>query len=121
MSRLNSSRNSGAALPFPCQKTALATATLYLDEQPLTFRGQVPDLHHYDIERIEILNGPQGTHYAASAPSGAVRIIANKPDPDAFSAGADVSAGSIKDGDHTRTVEGFVNIPLADGRERCPC
>ena len=108
MSRLNSSRNSGAALPFPCQKTALATATLHFDEQPLTFRGQVPDLHRYDIERIEILNGPQGTHGAASAPSGAVRIIANKPDPDAFSAGADVSAG-------------FVDIPLADGRERCPC
>ncbi len=92
-----------------------ATATLYLDEQPLTFRGQVPDLHHYDIERIEILNGPQGTHYGASATSGAVRIITNKPDPNAFSAGVDVSGGSITDGDYVSTLEGFVNIPLANG------
>ncbi len=93
-----------------------ATATLYVDEQPLTFRGQVPDIHHYDIERIEILNGPQGTHYGASATSGAVRIITNKPDPDAFSAGFDLTGGTITDGDSVQTLEGFVNVPLAEGR-----
>ncbi len=98
----------------PNRATA-ATATLYLDEQPLTYAGGVADLHNYDIERIEILNGPQGTYYGASATSGTVRIITNKPDADAFSAGADVTAGFIDQGDGVGTVEGFVNIPLAEG------
>jgi len=93
-----------------------ATATLYVDEQPLTFRGQVPDIHHYDIERIEILNGPQGTHYGASATSGAVRIITNKPDPNAFSAGFGLPGGTIPAGDSVQPLEGFVNVPIADGR-----
>ena len=92
-----------------------ATATMYLDEQPLTYAGGIADLHNYDIERIEVLNGPQGTYYGASATSGTVRIITNKPDADAFSAGADLTAGLIDGGDGIATAEGFVNIPLVDG------
>ena len=56
-------------------RTNAATATLYLDEQPLNYGGGIADLHNYDIERIEVLNGPQGTYYGASATSGTVRII----------------------------------------------
>ena len=43
-----------------------------------------------------------------------MRIITNKPDPEAFSAGADLTAGTISDGDGVRTLEGFANIPLSD-------
>ena len=95
-------------------RTTAATATMYLDEHPLTYSGGVADLHNYDIERIEVLNGPQGTYYGASATSGTVRIITNKPDPEAFSAGADLTAGTITDGEGVRTLEGFVNVPLGD-------
>ena len=95
-------------------RTNAATATMYLDEQPLTYAGGIADLHNYDIERIEVLNGPQGTLYGASATSGTVRIITNKPDAGAFSAGADFTAGLIKQGDGVRTLEGFVNIPLVE-------
>ena len=38
-----------------------ATAALYLDDQPLTAQSLTPDLHVYDIERVEVLMGPQGT------------------------------------------------------------
>ena len=96
-------------------RTHTATATMYLDEAPLTYSGGIADLHSYDIERIEILNGPQGTYYGASATSGTVRIITNKPDPTKYESGIDVSVGRIDDADGVSTLEGFVNIPLVEG------
>ena len=82
---------------------------------PPYYSGGIADLHNYDIERIEVLNGPQGTYYGASATSGTVRIITKKPDPEGFDAGADLSFGSISGGDGVSTVEGFVNIPVQPG------
>ena len=75
-----------------------------------------PDLHAYDIERIEVLNGPQGTLFGAGSMSGAIRVITNKPDPNAFSAGVDVDGGKIQDGGVNSTYEGFVNLPIVDGK-----
>ena len=96
-------------------RTNVATATFYLDEQPLTGRGGgVPDLHLYDIERIEVLRGPEGTYYGASSVSGTVRIITNKPDPESFDYGTDFTYGSISDGEDAYTGEAFVNIPLSE-------
>jgi iron complex outermembrane receptor protein len=89
-----------------------STTGLYLDEQSLSYFGGIPDLHMYDIQRIEVLNGPQGTLYGASSMSGAVKIITNKPDPSAFAAGIDLDGGQIDGGLQNEIVEGFVNIPL---------
>ena len=47
-----------------------ATTALYIDEQPLTAASLTPDLHIYDIERVEVLMGPQGTLYGSSSTSG---------------------------------------------------
>ena len=96
-------------------RTNAATTAYYLDEQPVTGRnGGAPDLHLYDIERIEVLRGPEGTYYGASAVSGTVRIISKQPDPEQFEYGVDLTGGSISDGDTTYTAEGFVNVPLSD-------
>ena len=54
---------------------AQASTALYIDEQPLSTIGGNPDLHVYDIERVEILTGPQGTLYGSSSQAGTVRII----------------------------------------------
>src|SRR6204780_1938218 len=89
-----------------------STTGLYLDEQSLSYFGGIPDLHMYDIQRIEVLNGPQGTLYGASSMSGAVKTITNKPDPAAFAAGIDLDGGQIDGGLQNETVEGYVNIPL---------
>ncbi len=82
----------------------------------MSYYGSIPDLHTYDIERIEVLNGPQGTLFGAGAMSGAIRIISNKPDPNAFSAGFDLDGGKIQHGGYNSTYEGFVNLPIIDGR-----
>jgi len=97
-------------------RTNTATATLYLDEQPLTVGGTIVDLHGYDIERYEVLNGPQGTYYGAGSVSGTVRIITNKPDPSGYEAGFDVTAGTIENGGELYTLEGFANIPIVEDR-----
>lgn len=96
-------------------RTNAATTAYYLDEQPVSGRrGGPPDLHLYDIERIEVLRGPEGTYYGASAVSGTVRIITKQPDAERFDYGIDLSAGSIAHGDTAWTAEGFVNIPLSE-------
>jgi iron complex outermembrane receptor protein len=85
---------------------------VYLDEQPVTTIDGTPDVHIYDVQRIEVLEGPQGTLYGASSESGTVRIITNKPDPTHFSAGYDVQGNQVTDGGTGWEAEGFVNIPL---------
>ena len=88
----------------------------FVDDMSMSYYGSIPDLHSYDIERIEVLNGPQGTLFGAGSMSGAIRIISNKPDPTAFSAGVDLDGGKIDNGGTNTTYEGFVNLPLIEGR-----
>jgi iron complex outermembrane receptor protein len=87
----------------------------FVDDMSMSYGGAQPDLHLYDIERIEILNGPQGTTYGAGAMSGAIRYITNKPDVKDFSAGVDLDGGKIHGGQNNQTYEGFVNIPAIPG------
>jgi len=94
----------------------LSTTGFFVDDMSMSYYGVMPDLHSYDIERIEVLNGPQGTLFGAGSMSGAVRIISKKPDLDAFSAGMDLDGGKIQRGTDNTTYEGFVNLPLIDGR-----
>ena len=58
--------------------------SLYLDEQPLAQPGRNLDVYAADLERIEVLSGPQGTLFGASSQAGVVRLITNKPDLSGF-------------------------------------
>ncbi len=87
----------------------------FVDDISLSYGGAQPDLHLYDIERIEVLNGPQGTTFGAGAMSGAIRYITNKPDLHALSAGVDFTGGQIQSAQQNWTYEGFLNVPLVSG------
>jgi len=90
------------------------TVGTYFDEQPVTTIDGTVDVHTYDIQRIEVLEGPQGTLYGASSEAGTIRIISNKPDPTKFEASYDISGDQITNGGGAGwKAEGFVNIPLS--------
>lgn len=91
-----------------------STVGTYLDEIPVTTAGRLPDIHVYDVERVEALSGPQGTLFGASSLAGTIRIITNKPDKDKFSAGYDLQVNKYGKGDAGGMAEGFVNIPVSD-------
>lgn len=96
--------------------TNTSSTGFFLDDMSLSYYGSIPDLHSYDTERIEVLNGPQGTLFGAGSMSGAIRMVTAKPDPSAFSAGVDTDNGKIERGGYNNTYEGFVNLPLVEGK-----
>src|ERR1700733_2822847 len=83
----------------------------YFDEQPVTTIDGTIDIHVYDIARVEVLEGPQGTLYGASSEAGTIRIITNKPDPTKFSAGYDVAVNSVDHGGGGSGGGGVVHLP----------
>lgn len=95
------------------QGSAPAVA-LYQDEQPVSFGGRNLDIYATDLQRIEVLPGPQGTLFGVSSQAGTVRLITNKPVPNQFQAGMDASISSTKGGELSNSVEGYLNLPLSD-------
>jgi outer membrane receptor protein involved in Fe transport len=86
---------------------------LYLDEVPITSTPvNQPDVRTYDLERIEVLRGPQGTLYGEGSVGGTIRFITKSPALDAFAAGADVAALFTEDGEPGERVDSMVNVPL---------
>ena len=90
------------------------TSGVYLDEQPLSHAAAAPDVYPVDLARIEALAGPQSTLYGQTSQSGAIRIITNKPDPEAFSANIGAELNQLEKGGTGYNVDGTVNIPMSD-------
>jgi outer membrane receptor protein involved in Fe transport len=83
-------------------------ASLYIDEAPLPF--PVMASHSaYDLERVEVLKGPQGTLFGQNSTAGAINFIAARP-TDTFSAGGDISYSRF----NKKEINGFVSGPLAE-------
>ena len=87
---------------------------LYLDEQPMAQPGRNLDIYITDINRVEVLAGPQGTLFGASSQAGVVRLITNKPDPSGFYGRVQAGASTMKDGEANYNINAMLNIPLSD-------
>ncbi len=87
---------------------------VYLDEAPIALALFNPDLDPYDVQRVEVLRGPQGTLFGSGSLSGTIRYISNKPDTEAFSGNLSAGVSDISDGGTGFDIKGMVNIPLSD-------
>ena len=87
---------------------------LYLDEQPLAQPGRNLDVYAADLERIEVLAGPQGTLFGASSQAGVVRLITNKPDLTGFYGSGKAGVSFTKGGETSYNAEVMLNVPVTD-------
>jgi iron complex outermembrane receptor protein len=99
----------------------LSSATgVYLDDIPLgasTSNGvgyQSLNINAFDLNRVEVLNGPQGTLYGATSLGGTIRYIPNAPDLKSFGLDAGVEVSSTEHGHINHAYTGMVNMPIAD-------
>ncbi|KRG75375.1 hypothetical protein ABB28_05310 [Stenotrophomonas chelatiphaga] len=90
----------------------------YLDDIPFTGVSVpwYPEARSWDIDRVEILKGPQGTLFGEGSMGGTVRILTRKPDFNEFNGAVEVSASSTKDGSDGWGGKATVNIPLIEDR-----
>lgn len=100
------------------------TVGLYYDETPIIGSvgvnndagGNTPTLRLFDIERVEVLRGPQGTLYGSSSEAGTVRLIFNKPDLFRSAGEATARVTSIEHGKPGTLEQAMLNLPVVEGR-----
>jgi iron complex outermembrane receptor protein len=91
--------------------------SLYLNETPIDIRTDgyagAPDIDFFDVDRVEVLRGPQGTLYGSSSMGGAVRILTAQPDPSGFAVNAEVGGSSMDGGGAGYLAKSAVNLPVS--------
>ena len=98
-------QGSGSLGSFP-------NVAIYLDEQSGQLPGRNLDIYAADMERIEILEGPQGTLFGAGAEAGVVRYITNKPKLDVTTGTVNAGYGTTAHGDPSSNLDATLNVPL---------
>jgi len=85
---------------------------VYLDEQSGQLPGRNLDVYAADLERVEVLEGPQGTLFGAGAEAGVIRYITNKPKLDSTSGYVTAGYGTTAHGDNNSDVTAVLNLPV---------
>jgi iron complex outermembrane receptor protein len=85
---------------------------VYLDDQSGQLPGRNLDVYAADIERIEVLEGPQGTLFGAGAQAGVLRYITNKPKLDVTEGNVNAGYAYTSGGDPSSNVDAMINLPL---------
>ena len=93
------------------------TTGYYLNDIPLAEPGftiVIPDIDTFDLQRVEVLRGPQGSLFGAASMGGAINYIAAVADPDAFDAAIEVTGSQTKNADLSFATKAMINAPLTD-------
>ena len=88
---------------------------VYLDDQSVQLPNRNLDIFAADLQRIEVLEGPQGTLFGAGAQAGVIRYITNKPQLDATSGSVEAGYGTTAHGDDNSDVTAVLNLPVIAG------
>ncbi|MPT49271.1 MAG: TonB-dependent receptor [Sphingobium sp.] len=104
------------------QSAGESTVGLYLGETPVSGPNSAtsdpssitPDLNLFDVARVEVLRGPQGTLYGSGSMSGTFKLIFNEPNSNEYAGAFDGSISDIKGGGMNYSTRGMVNIPLVE-------
>jgi iron complex outermembrane recepter protein len=102
-------QSSATVGPFP-------NVAVYLDDQSMQFPGRNVDIYMVDMDRVEVLEGPQGTLFGGGAEAGAVRYITNKPKLDAFEGSVEASYGFTAGGANNDSANAVINVPVVKDR-----
>lgn len=94
--------------PFP-------NVAVYLDDQSMQFPARNNDVYLVDMQRVEVLEGPQGTLFGGGAEAGAIRYITNKPILDATSGEFNAGYGTTSGGDPNSNLNAVLNVPVIPG------
>lgn len=90
-----------------------STVGLYLDDIPITYNAPDPDLKLIDVQRIEVLRGPQGTLYGSGSIGGIVRVVTRAPDPTRLSGEISAEGMLNEHSDRSSGVSAVLNVPIA--------
>ncbi|ARN73793.1 TonB-dependent receptor domain-containing protein [Oceanicoccus sagamiensis] len=91
-----------------------ATVGTYFDEVPISVAINEPDIRTTDLERVEVLRGPQGTLFGQGSVGGTIRFITKNPEFNSVGGHLGVSAYHTKEGGTSEELTGVLNIPVVD-------
>lgn len=90
------------------------TVGVYINDVGIQGSGVFPDLNIFDLQRIEVLKGPQGTLYGEGSMGGAIRMITNAPSTERWEARAEGSYSVTEGGKPSHDIRAAVNVPIGE-------
>ncbi len=98
-----------------------STVTTYIDDTPFGSSNALAngfgfsgDFDTWDLQRVEVLRGPQGTLYGAGSEGGLLKYVTNPPDPTKFAAAVEAGGEDVAHGESVGSGKGMINLPIGD-------
>ncbi|HEU4430252.1 MAG TPA: TonB-dependent receptor, partial [Myxococcota bacterium] len=89
---------------------------IYLDESVVSLSLFTPDLDLFDLDRVEVLRGPQGTLFGSGSVSGTVRYITNQPNLEEIEAALEGGINFVENGGRGGDLKGVISMPLIENK-----